>query len=262
MITIEDLQTAYQEFTKNGYTKDQLSFDRDSKNYIGMFFKTQLQQNAAFLDLNITNSTIGVVSRFIEKTQKAYSCFVIQNGARFSDRVEEIETWYRGIIGEIVITSMILPNYSLTQIENGKAQVIKFLYPVPATNIGEVKDEEFGTDCVAIGPSGKPCAIQIKFWNLFTHEKITYGDVISHLYSDAVCNEYVGHRDQASLYIIWTGTKEKDVSTWIKKCPQTKYDMIRYIDKKDLDLSLQQNLNFQLIFKTIFLKYIINGQLH
>lgn len=259
MITVDELQIAHDNFVKNGYTKEQLSFDRNSNYFIGTFFKNECKAFAHFLDLDMTKEIIIAVNSFIEKTQIKYVKFVTNNGKRFIGQEEKIMSWYRGIVGELFIVSMLLPNYSVIYTNDGKANSFKFLYPVPATNIAEVVDEEFGTDCVAVGPNGKPCAIQIKFWNLFTNEKITYGDVISHLYADAVCNEYIGHRDSESMFIIWTGCKDKDISLWINKCPQAKWNMVRYIDRNDMNLTIRKNQNFSIIWRSIWTKYILQG---
>lgn len=242
-LTEEQLKNAYNNFQHKGYSTEQLSYDQNTNISLGKFRNAMLKVNQNYFDLN--QPTIGCVNDFIKKAQKDYYKFAVSFAPRYTTKQEDIETWFRGIIGEIFIVRLLLPNFAVISEKNNKSILNKFLYPTPATNLsGDITSHEFGTDCIALGPNNKICAIQIKFWALFTNQKITYGDVISHLYTDAVCNEYIGPTEPDSMWVFWTGVKNKDVSQWINESPCGKRNMVNYVDRKDIDLTLNGNSNF------------------
>lgn len=249
MLTIDTLKDAYAKFQQTGYTQAQLSYDQNTNISLGKFRDAMLMKEPNYFMLGSVD--VNGINKFIKKAQKDYYKFAVAFANRYENNQEEIETWFRGIIGEIFIVRLLLPNFSIVNEKDGKSILNKFLYPVPATNLGAVvSNYEFGTDCVALAPNGKICAIQIKFWDLFTNQKITYGDVVSHLYTDAVCNEYIGHNDQSSMWIFWTGTKKTDVSLWLKKSPCGQKKMVEYVDRLDIDLVLKGNQNFLVLWLT------------
>ena len=45
------------------------------------------------------------------------------------------------------------------------------------------------------------------------------------------------------MWIVWTGLKEKDISMWIKKTPNYKHNMVKYIDRNDMNRVIECNAN-------------------
>lgn len=67
--------------------------------------------------------------------------------------------------------------------------------------------------------------------------------IISNLHSDATENEYIALHQPESMWIIWTGLKEKDISMWIEKTPMYKHNMVKYIDRNDMNRVIECNAN-------------------
>lgn len=254
MLTNQQIIDTFNEFNKTGYSAKFLSYNDDSNISLGEFRNYMLNKNANSLDLtkksgNYVGFRIEDINDFIKRTQKEYYNFCCSNGLRYKNQEDEIIHWYRGIIGEWFIVRILLKEFSQVSITDHKTSLYKFSYPIPSQLISKEK-YEFGTDCIAIGPNNKPVVFQIKFWHLYTDQKITYSDIIANLHNDATENEYIELHQPESMWIVWTGLKEKDVSMWIKKTPNYKHNMIKYIDRNDMNRVIENNANMQSMWKT------------
>lgn len=247
LLTNEQIQDEYNNFDNTGYNSKFLSFEGNTMLSLGEFRKEMCKQDPKYFDLTKNNGTysgfhIEDINNFIKKTRKDYFKFCCKNGLRYKNREEDIVNWYRGIIGEWFIVRILLKFFSLISVEKHTTPLYKFTCPIPSQLISKEK-YEFGTDCIAIGPNNKPVVFQIKFWNLYTDQKITYSDILANLYTDSIENEYIEIHQPESMWIVWTGLKEKDVSMWIEKTPMFKHKMVKYIDRNDMNRVIENNSN-------------------
>lgn len=247
MLTNQQIIDEFNKFDKTGYDSEFLSFESNTNLSLGEFRNYMQKQNPTYFELSKKNGNyvgfrIEDINNFIKRTQKDYYKFCCSIGKRYEKQEKNIINWYRGIIGEWFIVRVLLKHFSQVSIENHKTSIYKFSYPIPSQLISKEK-YEFGTDCIAIGPNNKPVVFQIKFWGLYTGQEITYSHIIANLHSDATENEYIEIHQPESMWIVWTGLKEKDVSMWIKKTAMYKHNMVKYIDRNDMNRVIECNSN-------------------
>lgn len=183
---------------------------------------------------------------FIQTKAEQFADWAIKQRKSYSRKDQE--SWFKGIIGEYF------------WVENGQDIISRlwdslgidyvFSHVVPAsfyrlTPHTRVEfGDDFGVDLVAINRNDEVCVAQVKTWNIFGKDFITYGDIVANMFCDGIEREWIYHKQKESMFVLWLG-KMKNIAVPLNSegCPL--YKKVQYCGFEQLDEVLNG-------FKTFF----------
>ena len=149
------------------------------------------------------------------------------------------EKWFKGILGEYFYIENI--EDLMKQIWSNDGRNYAFEHVVPAsfyrlTSHTRIEfGGDYGVDAIGINRNDEVCVAQIKCWNIFSDKRITYSDVVSNMYADAIEREWIYHKQKEPMFILWLG-KIKNISKPLRdnECPM--YNKVHYFGYEDLKI--------------------------
>lgn len=202
----------------------------------------------SFSEINSASS----LYTFVKNQAAQYATWAIENctNAKYG---EELKNHFVGCFGEIFAFVFFTHVKSvMINTTNNKYERYDFNHVCPRL-IGE---KDSGIDLTCTIDHFDKCydgAIQVKFWNMFSDKMITYTEVGSNAFCDAVINHFINHDENKNIVIFWLGT-DKKVSTALKESQL--YNKLIFIDQNILDNTI--NLQMPSFWKELnkFIEYL------
>lgn len=147
--------------------------------------------------------------------------------------------WFKGIIGEYFYIENI--EDLMKQVWSTDGQNYAFEHVVPASFYRLTKQtrlefgEDFGVDAIGINRYDEVAVAQIKCWNIFSNNLITFGDIVANMFMDGIEREWISHKQKESMLVLWLG-KIKNISKPLNNmfCPA--YNKVQYFGFDDLQI--------------------------
>ena len=181
-------------------------------------------------------NTIEVFNKFIQIYSELFAEWAIKQPLNRESKESNIR-WFKGIIGEYFYIENV--EDLMKQVWSHDGQNYAFEHVVPASFYrltSHTKLEfggDFGVDAIGINRLDEVSVAQIKCWNIFSDNLITYGDVISNMYTDGMEREWIYHKQKESMFVLWLGlTKNIAKPLANTECPV--YNKVQYFGYQDL----------------------------
>lgn len=146
---------------------------------------------------------------FIQNKAEQFANWAIQQPLNNLDKKKDLINWFKGIIGEYFYVENGEDLMKQTWDVLGKNYAIEHIVPASFYRLTEHTrlefGEDFGTDAVGINRHDMTSTIQIKTWNTWSKELITYGDIVTNLFMDSVCRGWITPDQEESMFILWLG---------------------------------------------------------
>lgn len=184
---------------------------------------------------------------FIQRKSEEFAEWAIKQQ---KDSKTDCKNWFKGIIGEYFWTECGTDIIGKLWDSLGKDYAFSHIVPASFYRLTDHTRVEFGddygVDLVAINRNNEVCVAQVKTWNIFGKEFITYGDIVSNMFTDGVVRGWITPDRAEAMYVLWLG-KTKNIATPLNSpgCP-----LYKKVDYYGFD-ELSQVLNgYTMFFNT------------
>lgn len=175
--------------------------------------------------------SIDMWNTFIQNKADQFAEWAIKQPLNNLDKKKDLVNWFKGIIGEYFYVENGEDLMKQTWDALGKNYAIEHIVPAsfyrltPHTRIEF--GEDFGVDAIGINRHDLVSVIQIKTWNIWSKELITYGDVVTNLFMDGICREWITKDQEESMFVLWLG-QIKNIAKPLQNPACPAYNKVHY----------------------------------
>lgn len=175
---------------------------------------------------------------FVQKYSELFGKWALTCSSNRESQISN-EMWFKGIIGEYFYIENIDDLMKQVWSNNGKNYAFDCVVPASFYRLTQKTriefGEDFGVDAIGINRNNEVSVAQIKNWNIFSNKLITYGDVVSNMFTDGVCRKWIEFDQNESMFVFWLG-KIKNISKPLNNLNCPLYNKVKYFGFDDLNI--------------------------
>lgn len=151
--------------------------------------------------------TLSMLNDFIQNKAIQFANWAIIQSKQFFKK--DYESWFKGILGEYIWTENGTDIVGKLWDKLGYDYALEYIVPASFYRLTEHTrtefGEDFGVDLVGTNRLNEVCVCQVKTWNIWGKELITYGDIAANLFTDGISRGWIYPNQQESMFVLWFG---------------------------------------------------------
>lgn len=151
--------------------------------------------------------TLSMVNDFIQHKAEQFGEWAISQSKQF--KRNDYVSWFKGTIGEYIWAENGTDIVGKLWDKLGYDYALENIVPASFYRLTDHTrtefGEDFGVDLVATNRQNEVCVCQVKTWNIWGKEFITYGDIVANLFTDGIMRGWIYPNQPESMFILWFG---------------------------------------------------------